>query len=1131
MPPTQDQLAVPTKPTNGAPPPAIPQVGMMATVRNRRAMVAGVDPYDGHEGRLHLVRLEYTDSDGPPQDAVIWEREPATSLLQPKALPNAADSQPMPGADFDALVRAARWSALTPYVDPDDDGPLEAMPVAAPLYGAVQAEDFQLVPLLIALRAPRVSLLLADDVGLGKTVEAGLILTELLRRRRIRRVLILCPAALRTQWRSEMADKFSLLFDEVDRDGTHALQKRMGLDLNPWRTFPRIIASYYYLRQPDVLEQFAAACRQPPGAHTLPWDLLIVDEAHNLMPAGYGEDSDLVEMLRTISPWFEHKLFLTATPHNGHTRSFTGLLELLDPVRFNQTTTLSPAMRERVDQAVVRRLKRDVNALDDRLDRPRRFPERHVKPLPLYFDKREQALMNAFHTFRLAIRKTLGEQPPSEQAAGHFSINVLGKRLLSCPTTFAESWERFARGIRAGETVSTRDVEAARRATEAEMDDDLEREGRAAHAATTVGAWLRPLADSVADEIAAVDAALRALGLEMSPGDAPDAGAARLGLPRADARFERLAQLVDELLRLDRKWKSDERLIVFTEYKTSLDYIANRLREAYDPDGEGVVRLLFGGMDSRERDAISDAFNDPDAPVRILVGTDAASEGLNLQASARYILHWEIPWNPARLEQRNGRLDRHGQARDVTVHHFTSEQSADLEFLDYVVHKVHSIREDLGAVGEIFDAAFQRRFIDLEATETVRQAVEADVAREQQRTAWLQQGVGTDGLSEKKRLQALMEHIDLSPETLRATLERALGIGVGYPRLEGPDARGRFRLASPIPPAWAPLIDDTLRRETASAALGALPGLIFDPEDFVTTSGDRPVFRPRPDTVLLHLGHPLLGRALTQLNRARFPGSDALGVSRWTVRHGAVPEGADALVLLTVKELAANELREPFHHWLRTLRLPLAGGEVGDPLPYVAAAEDRPRDLAPGDEAIARAQRLWDDASFHVRPKLEAHAAGLAHRLRQALERRGAQSLAAAKARFKDRIAEVRMAKRDSTLAKLEQERAELREALSQRSYLSDVEREREAKLRDLEEELRRRRAHFDDLVAQLERERDRVVDGLLPQRHRLRGEVQVLPVALEIRLPAPGPGPGPAPGRVSVPVPAHGPGPAGRVR
>jgi len=389
---------------------SVPRVGMLATVRKRRGVVSTVDPYPGADGKvLHLVRVEYTDVSGPPEDVVLWELEPGASLVEPTALPRVADEPPMPPRDYDALVRAARWGALTPFLPFDGSVGESQLPIASPFFGAVQAEDFQLVPLLQALRMPRISLLLADDVGLGKTVEAGLILTELLHRRRVRRVLILCPASLRVQWQQEMRDKFSLSFDIVDRPQTHALQKRLGLDANPWRTYPRIVSSYHYLKQPDVLEQFLSVCRsQAAGAAQLPWDLLIVDEAHNCAPSSFGDDSDLCKALRFLAPWFEHKLFLTATPHNGHTRSFSGLLELLDPVRFTQTSEFGPRERARAEEVVVRRLKSEINELDESRGRPRRFAERHLNPEPLYFGPREARLSRAFQAFRRAVKPPTG---------------------------------------------------------------------------------------------------------------------------------------------------------------------------------------------------------------------------------------------------------------------------------------------------------------------------------------------------------------------------------------------------------------------------------------------------------------------------------------------------------------------------------------------------------------------------------------------------------------------------------------------------------------------------------------------------------------------------------------------------
>ncbi len=154
-------------------------------------------------------------------------------------------------------------------------------------------------------------------------------------------------------------------------------------------------------------------------------------------------------------------------------------------------------------------------------------------------------------------------------------------------------------------------------------------------------------------EIASVDAALDALHIRPD-----DEGVTN---PVEDERWERLESLVKQRLRQSDRWVTDERLIVFTEYKTTLDYLTKRLRAEFKDDGR-TIRVLFGGDDC-DREAIKNSFNDSDDPVRILVATDAASEGMNLQETARLLLHFDVPWNPSRLEQRNGRLDRHGQAR------------------------------------------------------------------------------------------------------------------------------------------------------------------------------------------------------------------------------------------------------------------------------------------------------------------------------------------------------------------------------------------------------------------------------------------------------------------------------------
>ncbi len=1080
---------------------ATPRVGMLATLRNRRGLIASVEPFDAEsEGRLHLVRVEYTDSDGVSEDTVIWEREEGKKLLEPHALPRVSETPPMLPSDFDALVRAARWSALTPFLAPDGSGAPTRQSVAAPGFGAVQVDDFQLVPLLKALQMPRVSLLLADDVGLGKTIEAGLILTELLLRRRVRRVLVICPASLRDQWHQEMLEKFALTFDMVDRFETHALQKRLGLDVNPWRTYPRIITSYHYLRQPDVLEQLMTTCRRghEGAAHPaqLPWDLLIVDEAHNLMPSAFGEDSELAKMLRYLSPYFEHKLFLTATPHNGHTRCFSGLLELLDPVRFKQTGQFTPEEKQRIEEIVVRRLKREINELDDEAKRPRRFAERFLEPEPLFFRPEEKALASAFGRFRAAVKARIVASRRSEQLAGAFAIEVLNKRLLSSSTTFADSWFRMKRGLlEEEEPANAAEVAAARRASEEEIDDDREREGRAQHAARTVGSWLQPLLDTLMEEVAEIDAGLKNLGIR-EDGDT-------VTEPIFDTRFERLLDVIGRRVRAGKNWHDSERMIVFTEYKTTLDYLDRRLRETFGDSGS-AIRVLYGsgGMDRGERDRIKAAFNDPNDPVRVLIATDAASEGLNLHETARHVLHYEIPWNPSRLEQRNGRLDRHGQARDVYVHHFTSEDDADLKFVAHVVGKVHEIREDLGSMGDVFDAAFQRRFYDQEDIGLVINSLDQNVKRYRGRASVPVRRLTTTGAEHLEALRSLWSEVDLSPNTLRETLEAALGLDVGHPRLEGPDSEGRMKLVTPLPPRWEPLIDDTLR--LGEGIRGPLPALIFDPKLFVRDLGGRPVFRPAKDTVLLHLGHPLFRQALASFTTARFQAGRDLGATRWTLRLGGVPSGADCLILLTLEELAVNELREPFHHWVRTLRFPVRDGELSDALRHVPAADlvGSPIPSRDHDAASRRAADLWDEVGVDVQALVKRRAVELSEALASRLDQLRGSALETEKRRFADRLAEVRAAMNKASIQRLEKERDEQLVQMQQMVISEEMQRQRERDLRDLEAELERRRSHYADLLRQLGTDQKRVLEYTLPRRYRLAGAARVYPVAVEIWLP-----------------------------
>ena len=1085
---------------------ANPREGMMAVVRNRRAMIMGVQPFDADEaGRFHLVDVEYTDGTGVETDQVLWEVEVGAEILEPAALPRVEHTAPMDPRELDAMVRASRWSALTPslpFSGLDEDRP----PLAAPLYSAIYPEAYQLVPVLRALEMPRVALMLADAVGLGKTIQAGMVLRELMLRRRIRRVLVLCPAALRSQWREEMQEKFALPFEVVDRPQALKLQREIGVDANPWRSYERIIASYHYLKQPDVLEQFRTIT-EPGEDGRLRWDLLIVDEAHNLSPASFGTDSDISKMLQRIAPWFEHRIFLTATPHNGHTRSFSGLLEALDPVRFTRTSELSDEDRRRVGETVIRRLKSEINGCYTALGEPARFSDRHVEALPvLHLENQEAALHLALRNFRKALKKALRGAEHQDRTAASFATEVLQKRLLSGPWAFGQSWLALIEGFEVhAESATASTVVRVRDATRDDTDDDPERESRQRHTDRTVGAWLRQWREALTDEIAEVSRQIEAIGVSrvppgLDPGAHTDEVITRAARVKTDARLRALEKLVDERLRDCDEWRVDERLVVFTEYLATLDYLRARLRARYG--SADWLLTLYGGMNDAERDAAKRAFNDPRGPARLLVATDAAGEGLNLQRAARYLLHWDIPWNPARMEQRNGRLDRHGQKRDVFIFHFDSTDDASMRFLGKVLKKRSQTREDRVVTDEIFAEAILAHFEEEEDAEASEgrldrvighaRALSSDAADD------LPAGSPLPGAEDLAHLEDLKAELDLSPGSLRETLETALAIEAGRPRLR-PDDAGRERLVHPVPTIWRELVDHTLREGGPS---GSMLALVFDPSHYVRphdgTPTGRPVYTPEPDSRLLHLGDALYHRVMSTFARYRFPGGPS-AATRWTARTGDVPDGADALVLLTVEELAVNELREPCHHWVRTLALPIRGDALGNPLPH-RPARDWEAPPTPGDRDAAR--DVWDEVEDDVKARVQALQAELTASLGARLRAAGKVVSDLEKKRFDRRKKELERAIGENQIAKIAKEADKLREKARQMSLFSELVQEIEKRLADLDAELTLRKSHYEQVQERLVVEAERTLERVLPLRYALRGEARVYPIAVEIRLP-----------------------------
>jgi superfamily II DNA or RNA helicase len=767
----------------------IPEVGQAVRVRNRLATVRAVEPYDSRDaqGRLHIVDVEYLDDCRFPEaEQLLWEVEATASVLGKTSLPGVDAHRPDSPTALQAFVNAHRWTRLNRLREKDG---IEDEPLLGVWNSAIQVHPYQLEPVLRALAMPRVSLLLADGVGLGKTIQSGLVLEELLLRRRIRRILVLCPAMLQRQWRYELRRKFNLEFEVIDSDTTFQLRRRMGIDTNPWKAFPRIITSMDYLRMPDVLGQFLQASGAGPdaeanGSRTLPhapWDLLIVDECHHFAPQSGSRASQRTRMLREIRFLFEHRVFASATPHNGKTVCFTGLLELLDPIRFQMAVEMDEQDKENLAEVRIRRLKEDINKQSLR---PPFAEQMDPVALPIQLSPHETALYAALREYRKHGHARLGQASAAERWLGQFIYSLLTKRLLSCPFAFARTWWRHLEDQPHDDQADLFSMArlTAERAEEQTRSDD-EKATLEEDAARYSGAYFRSRGESVEDIQRQVGLVLDRLGYDRKTVEDPGKVAALAR--KSDSKTEALVRWVKDNLFAGGKLRDDERLIVFTEYKETLFYLEQRfLHEGFD---KNTLRLLYGGMSADEFEAVKGEFEDATAAVRLLLATDAASEGINMQGECRWVIHYDVPWSPSRLVQRNGRVSRYGQDRDVSIYYFRCDQEEDMNFLSYVAGKVCQVQNDLGSVERVFDAAIQRHFQG-KPTDTMQLSllVDQEIARSPERVE-LGHAAPKDILDLTTRAKELLESTDtrlgISSQSLVEILRAAIAV----------EARGRWK--------------------------------------------------------------------------------------------------------------------------------------------------------------------------------------------------------------------------------------------------------------------------------------------------------------------------------------------------
>jgi superfamily II DNA or RNA helicase len=1076
-----------------------PEVGQAVRVRNRPATVRTVEPYDSQttSGRVHLVEVEYLDDVRYPEtDQVLWEAESSAQVLGATSLPAVDTHRPdSPGA-LRAFVNSHRWTRVNRLRTAG--GTAEELLLGV-WNSAIQVQPYQLECVLRALEMPRVSLLLADGVGLGKTIQAGLVLEELLLRRRVRRVLVLCPAMLQRQWRIELKRKFNLDFEIIDADSTFKLRRQMGIDTNPWKAYPRVITSMDYLRMADVKAQFLAAsgADDPQAGPRATWDLLIADEVHHFAPQAGNRASQRTQLLRDIRFLFEHRVFASATPHNGKTVCFTGLLELLDPVRFQMTVEMDEKDKQQLAGVCVRRLKEDINRISLRPPFADQLPPVEI---PVRMSDPEGELFAALRAYRKQGQARLAtSSSKSEQWLGQFLFSLMSKRLLSCPFAFARTWWRHLEESPEDSALFDLARVSAERSEDAVRSDDEKTAGED-DAARYGGAWLRGRDSELHTPEGRVSAALNAIGYDRATVEDDNKLDALVG--KSDAKTEALVAWVRQnLFDGQGHLRPDERVIVFTEYKETLHFLERRFRKVgFD---NNTMRLLFGGMTADEFEQVKNEFEDPVAPVRLLLATDAASEGVNMQESCRWVVHYDVPWNPSRLQQRNGRVSRHGQVRDVSVHYFRCDQEEDMEFLLRVARKVDQVREDLGSVERVFDAAIQQHF---QAGNTPDERL-YDLAIDQAKASSaegkdLSRPSITDAERMTRRASEALENTDLrlgiSPTALADILRTALAVEGKGTLEEIAGKPGFFRLKPP--PRWESLVKHTL---TVGPRADRME-IVFDAALVEKEIGGRTVMRLQKHQSLLRLGHPVMRQAMSILTRQLHASDSRDGIYRWSI--AALHRGNfEAMLVFHYTVTGINELRDPLHDEVCTRLFRVEGDQLAPVEDAFAASVLREptypvKSLAHRDDRVKLFRGRWP---AHRR-QLEAFLKAQTEANRTDLQTRAD----AARQIEKDAEAEgyrYRIkALQDKTVSKelmtlstsLAEEKAETP------TLFAEINEARQARISDIEKQMEILRRDMDETRERLERERDYRLKELLPRRFRLR-DVRVLPLAVEFLIPA----------------------------
>lgn len=512
---------------------------------------------------------------------------------------------------------------------------------------AVEPRGYQLVPLLMALRLTTVRLLIADDVGIGKTVEAGLIARELMDRGEIARLAVLCPPHLVEQWQSELETRFNLQAVALTSASASRIERDLPHGVGLFDHHPVVVVSLDYIKSERHREHFLSIAPE----------CIIVDEAHTCASSGAGKQLRFELLQRLVKDETRHLLLLTATPHSGDETAFYNLISLLDPrfLALQGRMSASDPLRQELARHFVQRRRKDIAEWQEETGDGRGFPRRMKTEVTYKLSGDWGGFFDSVQDYCRELAENIEQQGPGSARLIWYATLALLRCVASSP----------AAAVKALTTRLEGNLES----------DDLLTDER--------------LQDGEADDLESNDLEPPAQVQEVGLLQGLIAEAKRLSGKEGDPKLAALIQHIEGLL------KDGYHPVVFCRYIATAHYVAEHLRKAFP---KATIESVTGEYTPEERrERVEDM---DEGEQRILVATDCLSEGINLQHLFTAVVHYDLAWNPTRHEQREGRVDRFGQlAGEVRCTMlYGHDNPVDGFVLNVILRKGEAIQKELGVL-------------------------------------------------------------------------------------------------------------------------------------------------------------------------------------------------------------------------------------------------------------------------------------------------------------------------------------------------------------------------------------------------------------------------------------------------